>query len=286
MTRQGTGFWIAMAILLLWSLVPIYWFVRMAFLTHEQIAQFPPLIMPTHFNLGAFFNIFGFDYRMANGVLMPASGQSGQIINGLQNSLIVSVVVTLITIVIVVPLAYVFARLEFRFKNLLLNAVLLAVAIPPVSTLIPFYSMYVQLGLVGTLPGLVIVDLTTTVPFVAWMLTGYFRNLPPIERLARVDGYSRIHTLLFLMLPLAKSGVAVAAVIAFLFAWNEFTFALILVNGTPATTLPAAISGFLGQDPDPASLSACLALTILPPALVAYFLQRHVAEMNLADPVR
>jgi multiple sugar transport system permease protein len=275
-----------MAILLLWSLVPIYWFIRMAFLTHAQIARFPPAILPTHLNIGAFFNIFGFDYHLADGTVMPASGQSGQIIAGLQNSLIVAVVVTAITIVIVVPLAHVFARLDFRFKNLLLNAVLLAVAIPPVSTLIPFYSMYVQLGLVGTLPGLVIVDLTTTVPFVAWMLIGYFRNLPPIERLARVDGYSRIHTLLFLVLPLARSGVAVAAIIAFLFAWNEFTFALILVNGTPATTLPAAISGFLGQDPDPASLSACLALTILPPALVAYFLQRRVAEMNLADPVR
>jgi multiple sugar transport system permease protein len=286
MRRSGLGFWIGMTILLLWSLVPIYWFVRMAFLTHAQIARFPPAIVPTHLDIGAFFNIFGFDYRMADGTVMPASGQSDQIINGLQNSLIVSAVVTVITIVIVVPLAYVFARLDFRFKNLLLNAVLLAVAIPPVSTLIPFYSMYVQLGLVGTLPGLVIVDLTTTVPFVAWMLIGYFRNLPPIERLARVDGYSRIHTLLFLVLPLARSGVAVAAIIAFLFAWNEFTFALILVNGTPATTLPAAISGFLGQDPDPASLSACLALTILPPALVAYFLQRRVAEMNLADPVR
>jgi multiple sugar transport system permease protein len=286
MRRSGFGFWIGMTILLLWSLVPIYWFVRMAFLTHAQIARFPPAIVPTHLEIGAFFKIFGFDYRMADGTVMPASGQSDQIINGLQNSLIVSAIVTVITIVIVVPLAYVFARLDFRFKNLLLNAVLLAVAIPPVSTLIPFYSMYVQLGLVGTLPGLVIVDLTTTVPFVAWMLIGYFRNLPPIERLARVDGYSRIHTLLFLVLPLARSGVAVAAIIAFLFAWNEFTFALILVNGTPATTLPAAISGFLGQDPDPASLSACVALTILPPALVAYFLQRRVAEMNLADPVR
>jgi multiple sugar transport system permease protein len=286
MKRRGIGFGIAMAILLLWSLVPIYWFVRMAFLTHDEIARFPPALIPTHMNVAAFFNIFGYDYRLPDGTVSTASGQSGQIINGLENSLIVSVVVTLITLVIVVPLAYVFARLEFRFKNLLLNAVLLAVAIPPVSTLIPFYSMYVRLGLVGTLPGLVIVDLTTTVPFVAWMLIGYFRNLPPIERLARVDGYSRIHTLLFLVIPLAKSGVAVAAVIAFLFAWNEFTFALILVNGTPATTLPAAISGFLGQDPNPANLAASLLLTILPPALVAYFLQRHVAEMNLADPVR
>lgn len=286
MIRRGSNFTIAMAILLIWSLLPILWFVRMAFMNHAEITEFPPHIVPHSFNLSSFVNIFGFDDKLADGTVSAASGQAGQIVLGLQNSIIVSVIVTLITILIVVPLAYVFSRLDFRFKNLLLNCVLLAVAIPPVSTLIPFYTMYVQLGLVGTLPGLIIIDLTTTVPFVTWMLIGYFRNLPPIERLARIDGFSRLHTLLFLILPLARSGVAVAAIIAFLFAWNEFTFALVLVNGTPATTLPAAISGFLGQDPNPSQLAACILITIIPPALVAFFLQRHLGEMNLADPVR
>ncbi|HTI00334.1 MAG TPA: carbohydrate ABC transporter permease [Acidisoma sp.] len=286
MTKRGSNFTIAMAILIVWSLLPILWFVRMSFMNHAEITQFPPHIIPESFNLSSFANIFGFNYKLGDGSISSASGQAGQIVRGLQNSVIVSVVVTLITIVIVVPLAYVFSRLDFRFKNLLLNCVLLAVAIPPVSTLIPFYTMYVQLGLVGTLPGLIIIDLTTTVPFVTWMLIGYFRNLPPIERLARIDGFSRLHTLLFLILPLARSGVAVAAIIAFLFAWNEFTFALVLVNGTPATTLPAAISGFLGQDPNPSQLAACILITIIPPALVAFFLQRHLGEMNLADPVR
>lgn len=286
MRRRGSSFAIAMAILLVWSLLPIIWFVRMAFMNHAEITEFPPHIIPSTFNLSSFVNIFGFDDKLADGSVSAASGQAGQIVRGVQNSIIVSVAVTLITIVIVVPLAYVFARLDFRSKNLLLNCVLLAVAIPPVSTLIPFYTMYVQLGLVGTLPGLIIIDLTTTVPFVTWMLIGYFRNLPPIERLARIDGFSRLHTLLFLILPLARSGVAVAAIIAFLFAWNEFTFALVLVNGTPATTLPAAISGFLGQDPNPSQLAACILITIIPPALVAFFLQRHLGEMNLADPVR
>ncbi len=286
MRKPSLSLGLALAILLFWSLFPIYWFVRMAFLTHDEIAAFPPQIFPHAPNIASFFNIFGFDYHLANGTLVPASGQAGQIINGLINSLIVSVVVTVITLLIVIPLSYVVARLDFRFKSALFNCVLLAVAIPPVSTLIPFYTMYVKLGLVGTLPGLVIVDLTATVPFVAWMLIGYMRNLPPIERLARIDGYSRFQTLLFLILPLARSGVAVAAIIAFLFAWNEFTFALVLVNATPANTLPTAISGFLFQAPEPANLAACIVITILPPAFVAYFLQRHVGEMELVDPIR
>lgn len=286
MRKNSPWLILATILLLVWSLLPIYWMVRMAFLTPAQITEFPPPIFPTHLNVASFFNVLGYDHALANGTMMRASGQANQVLHGLQNSLIVSIIVTAITLVIVIPLSYVFARLEFRFKNVLLNAVLLAVALPPVSTLIPFYSMFVQLKLAGTLTGLVLVDLTLTVPFVAWMLIGYFRNLPPVERLARVDGYTRLETLFFLIVPMAKSGVAVAAVISFLFAWNEFTFALILVNGTTANTLPTAISGFLFQNPEPSNLAACIVITIIPPALVAYFLQRHVAEMSLVDPVR
>ncbi len=236
--------------------------------------------------LAAYFNIFGFDFEIAEGVIRKASGQANQIIRGLRNSLIVSIIVMLLTLVVVAPLAYVFARLEFRHKNKLLFSILLAVALPPVSTLIPFYSMYVQLGLNGTLFGLTVVTLTITIPFVSWMLIGYFRNLPRVERLARVDGFTRMGTFLYVMLPMSRSGLAVAAVIAFLFAWNEYTYALILVNGTTANTLPTAISGFLFQHPESQHMAAALALTILPPALVAFLLQNHIAELNLVDPVR
>lgn len=285
--RTGTIWLVAgLVVALVWTILPIYWFAKMAFLTPDEIARFPPPLWPHQATPAAFFNIFGFDYTPANGIVRRASGQAGQIVRGLTNSLIVSCVVTAITLVVVVPLAYAFARLEFRFKSGLLFAILLAVALPPVSTLIPFYALYIRLGLAGTLTGLVLVTLTITVPFVTWMLIGYLRNLPPVERLARVDGFSRLGTLVFVVLPLARSGIAVAAVIAFLFAWNEYTYALVLVNGTPANTLPTAISGFLFQHPEPSHLAASLILTILPPALVAFFLQRHIAEMNLVDPIR
>ena len=277
---------LALAVILIWTLLPIYWFLKISLLTPDEIARFPPPLYPLEPQPAAFFNIVGIDYTLADGMIRRASGQANQIIRGLGNSLIVALIVTALTLVVVAPLAYVFARLDFRHKNKLLFAILLAVALPPVSTLIPFYSMYVQLGLNGTLTGLIVVTLTITIPFVAWMLIGYFRNLPAVERLARVDGYTRLETFVFIMLPMAKSGLAVAAVIAFLFAWNEYTYALLLVNGTRANTLPTAISGFLFQHPEPQHLAASLALSILPPALVAFFLQRHIAEMNLVDPVR
>jgi multiple sugar transport system permease protein len=92
--------------------------------------------------------------------------------------------------------------------------------------------------------------------------------------------------LIFIILPLAKSGIAVAAVVAFLFSWNEFVFATQLVNGTSAATLPTAVSGFLFLQPQPGLLSASLWISVIPAALVAFFLQRHIAEMNIVDPVK
>ena len=278
--------WLALAVVVVWTLVPIYWFLKNSVLTPDEIARFPPLLYPLEPTPAAFLNIFGLDYELADGTVRRASGQANQIIRGLWNSLIVSAVVTAVTLVVVLPLAYVFARLDFAHKNKLLFAILLAVALPPVSTLIPFYSMYVRLGLSGTLVGLIIVTLTITIPFVTWMLIGYFRNLPAVERLARIDGFSRFETFLKIIVPLGRSGVAVAAVIAFLFSWNEYTYALMLVNGTSANTLPTAISGFLFQHPEPSHLAAAVILTMVPPAMVAFFLQRHIAEMNLVDPVR
>lgn len=277
---------IALIVILIWTLLPIYWFLKISLLTPDEIARFPPPLYPLEPQPAAYFNIFGFDYELADGTTRRASGQANQIIRGLQNSLIVSLIVTALSLFVVAPLAYVFARLDFAHKNKLLFAILLAVALPPVSTLIPFYSMYVQLGLNGTVVGLVIVTLTITIPFVTWMLIGYFRNLPRVERLARIDGFSRLQTFLYIMLPMSRSGLAVAAVISFLFAWNEYTYALILVNGTTANTLPTAISGFLFQHPEPQHMAAALALTILPPALVAFLLQRHIGDMNLVEPVR
>lgn len=284
--RMTLWAWLGIAVAVVWTLLPIYWFLKMSLLTPDEIARFPPPLYPLEPTPAAYFNIFGFDYQVTPDLVRRASGQAGQIINGLLNSLFVSIVVTAVTMLVVVPLAYVFARLDFRFKQALLITILLSVALPPVSTLIPFYAFYVQLGLAGTRFGLIVVTLTITIPFVTWMLIGYLRNLPPVERLARVDGYTRLETLVFIVIPLARSGIAVAAVIAFLFAWNEYTYALVLVNGTPANTLATALSGFLFQHPEPSHLAAALVVSILPPVLVAYFLQRHIAEMNLVDPIR
>lgn len=284
MIGRNRTFWLvlAVAVALLWTFLPMYWTVKFAFMTKTEIARFPPMLYPDHPTLASFFNIFGYDYVAGDGTVFKASGQARQVILGLRNSLIVALIVSVVTTLVVVPLAYVFARLEFPFKGKLLGAILLSVSLPPVSTLIPFYTLYVQLGLTGTMIGLIIVTLTITIPIVAWMLIGFFRNLPPIELLARIDGFSRFYVLTRIIVPMARSGILVAAVIAFLFSWNEYVYAQILVTGSEAVTLPAAMSGFLFQVPEPAQLAASLFLSLLPPFVIAFFLQKHIAEMHLA----
>ncbi len=273
-------------IAVIWTLLPIYWLLRLAFSRVVDIFTFPPLVLPPDPSLANFFNIVGFDYHFSDGTVQTASGQARQILLGLKNSLIVASLTTLLTLLIVVPLAYTFARLEFRFKAPLLMAILLSVAVPPVSTLIPFYALFTKIGLTGTHAGLILVTLTITIPFVTWMLIGYFRNLPEVEKLAQVDGFGRMHTLIRIIVPMSASGISVAGVVAFLFSWNEFVFATILVNGTNATTLPAAVSGFLFQQPQPGHMTAAIWLTMAPAALIAFFLQRHITEMDIVDPIR
>ena len=276
---------LAILIALIWTLLPVYWLLRLAFMRVVDIFSFPPLVLPPDPSLANFFNIVGLDYHFDDGTVQTASGQAGQVLFALKNSLIVSGLTTLLTLLVVVPLAYTFARLEFRFKTPLLMAILLAVAVPPVSTLIPFYILFTKVGLTGTHAGLILVTLTITIPFVTWMLIGYFRNLPEIEKLAQMDGFGRLETLIRVIVPMSASGISVAGVVAFLFSWNEFVFATILVNGTDATTLPAAVSGFLFQQPQPGHMAAAIWLTMAPAALIVFFLQRHIAEMNLGDPI-
>ncbi len=191
MTARSRNLWLLLAVLvaIVWTFLPMYWTVKWAFMSKTELSRFPPVLYPHEPTLAAFFNIFGYDYTAADGTHYKASGQASQVILGLRNSFLVAIIVAAITTIVVVPLAYIFGRMEFRFKTVLLTAILLSVSLPPVSTLIPFYTLYVQLDLTGTLVGLVIVTLTITIPIVAWMLIGFFRNLPPIELLARIDGF-------------------------------------------------------------------------------------------------
>ena len=275
---------IILILVLLWTLIPMYWFGKMAFERPADISAFPPHFSPKRPTITSFVNVLGFSYTTRAGeVFKPAGGVN--FLQSLVNSFILATSVTVITMLIVLPLAYTFGRLEFKHKNMLLFAIILSVALPPVSVIIPFYIIFTRIGLAGTLLGLIIVTLTITIPFVTWMLIGFFRNLPYVERLARIDGFSRFGAFVRIIIPMGKIGVVIGAIISFLFAWNEYTFALIMVNGTPSATIPPAVSGYLFVVPEPGHLTAAIIYSLIPPFVVVYLLQKHITKMNIVEPL-
>lgn len=276
---------LAAIILLAWSVLPLYWSLRLALSLPVEIATFPPRLFPENPTPVSFVTILGFPYTTPGGDFYLPAGRAAQVVRGLTNSIIVSVAVTLITMCVVIPLGYTFGRLNFRYKNTLFFALLFSAALPPISVTIPFYVLYLQLGLTGTRIGLILVTLILTIPLITWMMMGYFQGIPKVERLARVDGFSRMGTLIKIILPMSKTGIMVGAIIAFLFAWNEFTFSQILVNGTAATTIPPVISGFLFMHPEVPSLLATVFYSLIPPFAVAYLLQRHITKMNIVETI-
>lgn len=280
--------WLVLAIIVMivWSLFPLYWTIKTAFQSYADAVAYPPMFIPKNVGTGNFLSIFGYEFVGDSGEVVEASAHAPRVIIGIKNSILVSVLTTIFTLLFVVPLSYLFARIEFPHRGKLLFAILFSVALPPVSTSIPYYAMFIQTGLVGTVTGLVLVTLTITVPFITWMTIGYFRNLPPVEKLAVLDGYTRTQFFFRIFVPMAKNGIIVAGVLAFLFAWNEYSYAQLLVNGTPATTLSSALSGFLFMLPFPNQLAATLIISLIPPLVIAVLLQRFISEMNIVDTVK
>jgi len=221
------------------------------------------------------------------GKVYGPSGHADLVINGLRNSLIIASVTALISMLLGLPVAYAMGRLNFRYKNTLLFGILFSRSYPPIAIVIPFFILTQRLGLRGTYHGMILMYLSVTVPLVVWIMMGFFASLPrTAEREARVDGCSRFGAFYRVMLPMSWSGVAASAIIAFMFAWNEFVFAYILSAGTKVQTLPATIAGMFFQAfGEPGELTGAAFLGILPPLILAFVFQRRIRQLNIVDPL-
>ena len=162
--------------------------------------------------------------------------------------------------------------------------------LPPIAILIPYFTLFQSVGLLGSHVGLILTYLTGITPLLAWILMGYFATLPvEVESAARIDGCGRLQALRHVIVPMALPGIAAAFIIAFLFCWNELLFGIILVGGTNAQTLsPAllAISPLTAVGVSPIVLfSAASTLSVLPPLALALVFQRFITRLNIVDPV-
>jgi multiple sugar transport system permease protein len=172
-------------------------------------------------------------------------GQPVAVARGFLNSAVVAILVAIIGTATAIVGGYAFGRYRFPFKNTLLFVLLSARLLPPIAVLIPYFVILSALRLIGTYVGLTVTYLTAVVPLLTWVLMGYFASLPiEIERAARIDGCGRLRALWHITIPMAMPGIAAAFVIAFLTAWNELLFGIVLTGGTAKQTLSPALLAF------------------------------------------
>jgi multiple sugar transport system permease protein len=249
-----------LAAIVLVSLVfalPLVWMVLAAFKTNVQISNTADAIVfiPTLDNFRTVFD---------EGVFLPA----------MVNSIIVAVVSTALSALIAVPAAWAIGRFGMRRAG---GWVLIARIIPAISLLVPWYYVFARLELVGGYAVLVLSHMFVSVPLITWIMIGFFEGLPvELEEAGRVDGLSAFGAFLRISLPLATAGTATACVLATVFSWNNFVFALILSDEN-TKTLPVALFNFISYaSVDWGGLMAASTLMSVPVVLAAVFGQRYL----------
>jgi multiple sugar transport system permease protein len=211
--------------------------------------------------------------------------ETGFFTASLRNSLGIALLATLFSVTLATLAAYAIARLSFSGKTLILSAALAVAMFPPISIIGPLFNMWRSLGLYDTWPGLIIPYMTFTLPLAIWVLAAFFREIPwDLEKAAQVDGATPFQAFRRVIVPLAAPGVFTAAILVFIFAWNDFLFAISLTSTDSARTVPASLAFFTGtsqfEEPTGSIAAAAVVVTIPIIIMVLIFQRRIVAGLT------
>jgi multiple sugar transport system permease protein len=273
--RTPTGRIVRGALLLLvglFFLFPIFWVLLMSFQTNEQILRIPPSLFfePTLENYAA----------LISGKLETSAGTLEiSFMNNLWNSVILSSSSVLLALVLGVPAAYAFARFRFRLGEDIAFTLLSFRFAPPLLVLLPLSLYFQTIGLNDTYTGLIWVYQLIVLPLILWIVRGYFEDISPdIEHAYRVDGHSWLRTFTRIAIPLARPGIAAAALLAFIFAWNNFIFALILASADKQPVTVGALAFVTASGIQYGQIAAAVVLSVTPTLLLALYAQRYLVE--------
>lgn len=206
----------------------------------------------------------------------------------LANSLYVTVLSVVVVLVLSITAAYSLTRLRPPRRALLFVIVLAPLAVPAEVLIVPMFSMFRNLGLINSLPGLALFNVIGTVSFATVILTGYFRTIPQdVIDAARIDGAGRMNVLVEIVIPLARPGIVAVSVVVAVLSWNDFGGALVLIQRPDAFTIQLAISRFSTLYATDQGLTfAGMAIAVIPPLLLFLLLQRTFIEGLTAGVVR
>ena len=197
----------------------------------------------------------------------------------LVTSLIISVGTVILSLAIAAPAAYALAQFRYRWINVALLAVLIAQMIPGIVIANALYAAYNDIGLLNSIPGLVLADATSAIPFSIMILRAFMMSVPPsIIEAARVDGAGHFRAFWSIVLPVAKNSLITAGLFAFLFSWSDFLFALTLTTTEDITPVTLGIYQYLGtQVANWSAVMATAVLSSIPAILLLVLAQRYIA---------
>lgn len=204
------------------------------------------------------------------------------------NSLKVATLSSLLTVVVATTQAYAFARMEFPGKNLVFNIYLITMMIPSMLFIIPQFLQARELGLLNSHLGLIVFYVVGSIPFQTFLLRGFFESIPrAVEEAAYVDGAGRFTTFARVVLPLAGPAVGTSMIFSFLGNWDEFTWALTIINDTSLRTLPIALRLFQGQHASQWGLVFAASLIAIVPVIIVFIVfQRSFVKGVAAGGVK
>jgi multiple sugar transport system permease protein len=261
-----------LVVLVLIVLFPFYWMTITSFKNETQMRSLASMFWPRPFVADNYAHLVG----------------KTEFLGWYRNSVVVSVSSTILATAIGTIGAYALARLRFLGRAFMASAVLITYLVPPSILFIPLYAQIRNLGLADSLTGLIVAYPSFTVPFVTWLLMGYFESIPEeLEEAAMIDGATRFGAFRRVVLPLAAPGLLAAALYAFTQAWNEFLYALVFITNVKLRTLPVGLSTFITGDVYGwGYLMAGAVLTTLPVIAAYVYLQRYMVEGLTAGSVK
>lgn len=268
--RLGSIFWITLIIILFINIVPYVWTIISSLKSQTEI--FNQKILPSKLYFDNYVQVIF---------------ESSFLIN-IWNSLVVSSLTAIICIVIGVPAAYAFARLDFRFRNILFMLVLFITVFPGIFIISPLFNFLRSIGAIDTYSALILPYVAYFTPLVVWILTGFFQTIhPSIEEVAIMDGCGWFKMIMKIFLPLSIPSIITVGIIAFTLSWNEFLFALIFTSSDSAKTIPVAMSKFQGVHAlDWGQTTAAAIIATIPIVFISVILQKYIISGLTAGAVK
>jgi len=274
--------WLGVAILLVWSLGPIYWTLASSITPSADFSARPIHFFPENFTLNHFQRLLGINVDRIGGVQVWAQFRSA-----LVNSVLTSLGATIFCVAISALGGYAFTRLDFPGRRVLFIAVVATLAIPGYVVLIPLYRLMIGLHMVDTYTGITLIYVSAFLPLALWLMRSVFESLPiSLEESAQLDGAGRLYVFFRIVLPLVGPGLTAAAILTFLGAWGQYLVPLIF-SPTATKPLTVLIPEFATKNfIDYGLITAAGSIAIVVPALVVIFLNRYLVSGLLAGSVK